>query len=356
MYRSSSDSQRKFFRNAMITLLLVPIFMWAVVGVSIFRVATKVLKYPARCDDLETRALMKPEWVPFTRKYDTRFKRRSQFVVFLISMTTAPARILLSIVFVFLSGLASITLPTRGVAAVARWVSRSILRAMGIRVLRTGTRASVRDAPCVVANHISATDILALLSLGCCFVANNKVLDLPGIGRVAKAIGCIFVARDSQDSRTSAREAINQHLLEPTARSDSPSQLVIFAEGTTTNGRGLLQFRRGAFESGVTIQPVRIDYSDLQCSMALLSVWDLVCLLSVLSNDKQIHVQFLDPVRPAGTPDDMASLVRAKIANTKSVFSPDPLELFASGSHRDEAEMMKVVSRMPNLRHVRESM
>ena len=322
--------------------------MWLIAGVSIFRVACKVLRYPTLCDQLVTTALMKPEWLPFTRKYDTRFKTRSKFVVFLISMTTAPARITLSVILVSVSAVASITLPTAWVPAVARWVCRSILKAMGIKVTRTGMRASVSDAPCLVANHISATDILALLSLGCCFVANNKVLDLPGIGRVAKAIGCIFVARDSQDSRTSAKEAISQRLLEPTIQSESPdSQLVIFAEGTTTNGRGLLQFRRGAFESGVTVQPVRIDYSDLQCSMALLSVWDLVCLLSVLSNEKEIYVHFLDPVPYAGTPDDMADLVRGKIANAKSIFSPDPIDLFTTGSHRDEAEMMKVVSRMP---------
>jgi 1-acyl-sn-glycerol-3-phosphate acyltransferase len=228
---------------------------------------------------------------------------------------------------------------------------------MGIRVTRTGTRASVRDAPCIVANHISATDILALLSLGCCFVANNKVLDLPGIGRVAKAIGCIFVARDSQESRTSAKEAITQRLLEPSLISDSPdSQLVIFPEGTTTNGRGLIQFRRGAFESGVTIQPVRIDYSDLQCSMALLSIWELVCLLAVLGCDKEISVHFLEPVSHTGTPDDMASLVRSKIANTKTMFNAEPLQLFASGSHRDEAEMTKIISRMQPTRQVRESM
>jgi 1-acyl-sn-glycerol-3-phosphate acyltransferase len=182
-------------------------------------------------------------------------------------------------------------------------------------------------------------------------------LELPGIGRVAKAIGCIFVARDSQESRTSAKEAITQHLLEPSLLSDSPdSQLVIFPEGTTTNGRGLLQFRRGAFESGVTIQPVRIDYSDLQCSMALLSIWELVCLLAVLGSDKEISLHFLEPVSHTATPDNMASLVRATIANSKTIFNVEPLPLFAAGSHRVEAEMTEIISRMPPNRHVRESM
>lgn len=345
------------FSDMALYFILVSIFMWLLAGASIFRIAHRALQYPEVCARISSRGNLKQEWVPFVRNYDERFKNRSPFAVFFLSMSVAPLRISTSVVLVLISSVSAVTLPTRGVAAVARWVSRSILRAMGIRVTRTGTRASVRDAPCIVANHISATDILALLSLGCCFVANNKVLDLPGIGRVAKAIGCIFVARDSQESRISAKEAITERLLEPSLLSDSPdSQLVIFPEGTTTNGRGLLQFRRGAFESGVTIQPVRIDYSDLQCSMALLSVWELVCLLAVLGCDKEISVHFLEPVSHTGTPDDMASLVRAKIANSKTMFNVEPLPLFAAGSHRDEEEMTKIISRISPTRQVRESM
>ena len=344
----SANANFSNFPVVMVYFILAAIFMWLLSGVLIYRVASKVLRYPSRCSALIGTNPIKPEWAPFVRTYDERFKKRSKFLAFVTSLSVAPARILISVSLIVINGVAALTLSSSAVAAVARWVSRSILRVMGIRVTRIGTRLSVREAPCVVANHISAMDILALLSLGCCFVANNKVLDLPGIGRVAKAIGCIFVARDSQESRASAKEAITQRLLDSSPEVDTPdAQLVIFPEGTTTNGRGLLQFRRGAFESGVTIQPVRIDYSDLQCSMSILSIWNHVCLLSVLSCDKEISVQFLDPVHNSG-PDETASIVRSKIANAKSPYSSEPLTLFESGSHRDEAELTRVVSRMTN--------
>jgi 1-acyl-sn-glycerol-3-phosphate acyltransferase len=196
---------------------------------------------------------------------------------------------------------------------------------------------------------LSFLDILALLSLGCCFVANHGVLNLPGIGRVAKAIGCIFVARDSPESRAAAKKAISDRLTSNSAY----AQLVIFPEGTTTNGRGLLQFRRGAFEttSGVSIQPARIDYSNLQFSMALLSIIELICLLSVMGSGNELTVNFLTPESPPivngdTAADEFANRCRVRIASAPNPYDPKTkTELFDVGSHRDEADFMKLVAK-----------
>jgi 1-acyl-sn-glycerol-3-phosphate acyltransferase len=295
---------------------------------------------------------MKPEWIPFLRKHDNRYTTISNSKMLLMSLTTAPIRILLCTILVFISGVAAVTLPTRGVAAVARWVSRSILKSLGISVVRAGKKVSPSEAACVVANHLSFLDILALLSLGCCFVANHGVLNLPGIGKVARAIGCIFVARDSPESRLAAKKAIAERLTGRDPASESYAQLVIFPEGTTTNGRGLLHFRRGAFETeGVTIQPARIDYSNLQFAMALLSIIDLLCILSVMGSGNEITVNFLSPEYPPvwddSAADEFANRCRTRIAEAPNPYDPNSkMELFKHGSHRDEAELMKLVSKL----------
>lgn len=40
----------------------------------------------------------------------------------------------------------------------------------------------------------------------------------------------------------------------------SLTPLLVFPEGTTSNGTNILRFRRGAFESECTVRPMTIDY------------------------------------------------------------------------------------------------
>lgn len=50
-------------------------------------------------------------------------------------------------------------------------------------------------------------------------------------------------------------------LAERDQRGEMTRPLVVFPEGTTTNGRFLLHFRIGAFRAGLPVQPVLLSYT-----------------------------------------------------------------------------------------------
>lgn len=118
----------------------------------------------------------------------------------------------------------------------------------------------MKQTPIIVANHISYLDGLILATVFGAPKALAKVgtLNVPVLGFFAKEIGVIEVDRDSHSSRTATIEAINSH-----TRSWKPGSrpLLLFPEGTTTNGTELLEFKKGAFVPGAPVRPVLIQYT-----------------------------------------------------------------------------------------------
>ncbi len=252
-----------------------------------------------------------------------------------------PVRVISCGIIVIFVWLSAFVIPRTKLAGLARACARSVLLILGLTLRVTGNKSSACIAPCVVSNHISAMDILVFLSLGASFVANDAVLKIPGVGTVAKSIGCLFVERDSADSRSAAREAIRTHFMRMDRGIHAP-QLVIFPEGTTTNGNGLLLFRRGAFVSGFKVQPARLVYRNKQCSMTLLNLWELVCLLCVLPRS-EVVVTYLPSVEGRigeNGAGEMAEICRSRIASVKG---EELLDLFDSGSHRDEKALTEFI-------------
>lgn len=68
----------------------------------------------------------------------------------------------------------------------------------------------------------------------------------------------VFVDRSTGDSRKATMDAIEKHCTDWKVGS---RPLLIFPEGTTTNGEGLVDFKRGAFVSGVPVRPVVTVYT-----------------------------------------------------------------------------------------------
>merc|ERR1712129_244925 len=81
---------------------------------------------------------------------------------------------------------------------------------------------------------------------------------LPFIGKVMEEMDSVFVDRADSMSRKATIEAIQEHCSKwkPGCR-----PLLMFPEGTTTNGEGLLAFKNGAFVAGVPVRPVIIVYT-----------------------------------------------------------------------------------------------
>lgn len=145
-------------------------------------------------------------------------------------------------------------------ARAANVIKEAWLRFLPHRLgLRIHVEGSAQPSPCLyVANHIAYVDPIPLfMHLDARVVAKAEVRRWPIIGFAAGIIRTIFVRRDEKNSRHAAAEAI-QHALE------SGISILVFPEGTTSEGNGTLPFRPRSFEAagkaGVPVQPIAMWY------------------------------------------------------------------------------------------------
>jgi len=186
-------------------------------------------------------------------------------------VTLAPLRILLLIPLLALLWLTSrIGLLGMNEDQPVKGGHRAILQRINIVIARLmamvvsggwlkviGTIAPREAAPMVViAPHSSFWDQLV------CFwctpgavVIRVEERDRPVFGAIARFMQAIFVDRKSSKSRRLAAEEIMR-------RASGPGwpRVLIFPEGTTTDGTALIRFKVGAFNVGRPVQPVGISY------------------------------------------------------------------------------------------------
>jgi 1-acyl-sn-glycerol-3-phosphate acyltransferase len=120
------------------------------------------------------------------------------------------------------------------------WYHRLICRLLGVRVCVTG--AVVRNKPVlIVANHVSWLDIPVLSSVApLSFVAKSEVASWPFISWLAKLQRTVFVDRTRRVQAGRAASQIAHRL----AMGDA---IVLFAEGTSGDGHGVLPFKSSLF-------------------------------------------------------------------------------------------------------------
>lgn len=118
----------------------------------------------------------------------------------------------------------------------------------------------MKQTPIIVANHMCYLDgfVLAALFGAPRVLAKEGTLKTPLIGFFAEEIGVIEVNRDDKASRTATMEAIREHVSEWKLGS---RPLLLFPEGTTSNGDALLPFKKGAFVPGAPVRPVVLTYT-----------------------------------------------------------------------------------------------
>ncbi|KAK4529671.1 hypothetical protein CCYA_CCYA02G0528 [Cyanidiococcus yangmingshanensis] len=168
----------------------------------------------------------------------------------------------------------------RVLRGLTRTCARTALFVLGFyRIRRTylqGYDRARHSEALVVSNHVSLFDILFFMADdGRSFVSKHTMLQVPLIGRIAATIGCIFVnrARHSGGRATSLVVQRQQEMWAGVASAhrtatQPPPPLVLFPEGTTTNGKYLLAFKTGAFVAGLPVQPVILAYEQRCFSLA----------------------------------------------------------------------------------------
>lgn len=139
--------------------------------------------------------------------------------------------------------------------------ARLMLFCLGFYWIKTkGTPVRGQQAPIIVSNHVHLWEVLYLFSVyGPSAVSRKENASIPGVGQLLRLTRGLLVDRQSPTSRADTLAAI-QARGGLVTKDDRWPQILIFPEGTTTNGKVVCTFKVGAFTSGLPVQPVAVRY------------------------------------------------------------------------------------------------
>ena len=140
---------------------------------------------------------------------------------------------------------------------------RAVSRILGLDIRALGSRAPGR-AVLYAVNHSSWLDIVVLSTvLAGRFVAKKEVAAWPVVGILAKLQRSVFVARERRDA--------GRHRDALVSRLEAGDSLILFPEGTSSDGNGVLAFKSALFAvaekpiagAPLVVQPVSLAYTRL---------------------------------------------------------------------------------------------
>lgn len=134
---------------------------------------------------------------------------------------------------------------------------RLVCRLLGISLEVRG-RAPEEGPLLIVSNHVSWLDIMVLSAVApVSFVAKREVAGWPFFGTLARLQRTVFVDRDRRHATGNSRNEMKERLR-------AGDILVLFPEGTSSDGRRVLPFKSSFFGAadteGVLVQPVSLAY------------------------------------------------------------------------------------------------
>jgi 1-acyl-sn-glycerol-3-phosphate acyltransferase len=191
------------------------------------------------------------------------------------------------------------------------WVCENLCALTGVRPRVTG---DVPRGPCVlVSNHVSYLDPMVLGSLvPSAPIAKSEVEHWPVVGEVARRVGVRFVKRACPHS--GAR--ILRESLRALAQGVS---VMVFPEGTTTDGRRALPFKRGAFGlarlAGVPVVPAVVQFADPRAAWINDDLFLPHFARTVARPLTSVSIRFLPAIEPdsVDSTDELAALAHAQI-------------------------------------------
>lgn len=118
---------------------------------------------------------------------------------------------------------------------------------------------SIPEPGLIVSNHLSYLDILVFSAVtNCIFVSKREVKSWPGIGWISSFSGTIYIDR----TRRAETHAIQSEM---EAALSNGTRLVLFPEGTSSDGSRVMHFHSSLFqpamEVGARITAAAIAYS-----------------------------------------------------------------------------------------------
>ncbi len=136
-----------------------------------------------------------------------------------------------------------------------------VIRLISLKVIKYGKCTSEKPL-LIVSNHISWLDILVISSsLKVSFIAKREVKDWPFFGLLAKLQRTVFIERSIKDLIAQKKIMASRLLV--------GDNLLLFPEGTSSDGKKVLPFKSSLFSLAelnqadyqITIQPITIAYT-----------------------------------------------------------------------------------------------
>jgi 1-acyl-sn-glycerol-3-phosphate acyltransferase len=133
----------------------------------------------------------------------------------------------------------------QGLAERAEWLHRSSARGLGRLGVEVTCNGSLPASGLIVSNHLSYLDILVFSSvMPCVFVSKAEVRKWPVFGMMASMAGTVYIDRKRKSDTVNANEGIRQAL-------QQGLRVVVFPEGTSSDGSGVRPFYPSLFEPAV---------------------------------------------------------------------------------------------------------
>jgi 1-acyl-sn-glycerol-3-phosphate acyltransferase len=141
----------------------------------------------------------------------------------------------------------------------AQWLHECARRTVARLGIRSECQGQAPARGLVVSNHLSYLDILLFsAAMPCCFVSKSEIGGWPFFGSLARAAGTIFLDRSSHASASAVAGEISARL-----RLGVP--ILLFPEGTSTDGRRVLRFHsrllEPAAQAGAPITAAAVSYA-----------------------------------------------------------------------------------------------
>ncbi len=190
------------------------------------------------------------------------------------------------------------------VSFVTKLWAQTFLLATGARLSIIDKRkdSSVREGICYITNHQSMMDIIIILAslpgpIG--FIAKKELLSVPVINMWMSAMGCVFLDRRSLRKSVAA-------IKKGSANIKNGNNMVIFPEGTRSQGGAPQEFKKGSFhlatDSDSNLVPLTIDGS--------------YKLLEKRSKDKRVKLTIHEIIPIAGMSREVKKELPARIEKT----------------------------------------
>ncbi|XP_026456124.1 lysophospholipid acyltransferase LPEAT1-like isoform X1 [Papaver somniferum] len=153
------------------------------------------------------------------------------------------------------------------------WITETYVEKLANEDQKKGPSEESERPGAIISNHVSYLDILYHMSSSFpSFVAKRSVAKLPLVGLISKCLGCVYVQRESKSAEFKGVAGVVTDRIVEAHQNEHAPLMLLFPEGTTTNGDFLLPFKTGAFIAKAPVLPVILRYPYQRFSPA----WDTI--------------------------------------------------------------------------------